>query len=168
MTNFQLSNYKLRNRGYSLIEVLIYLGLFVVLSSATAALFTQVVQLQAVSRARGQLSWQAEKVFLDMSQEIHDAESIDSPLSGESLDVLILNGGLVQYQLNNGVLEKVEGGEVMGLTSDPIIVDSLAFNNYSSEDNLGVQIQLTLKLPGQIPSMLEIVEDYQTSVFVRK
>jgi hypothetical protein len=147
--------------------MLVYLGLFVVLSSVTAVLFTQVVQLQAISRSRSQLSWQATRVFLDISQEIKAASSVDSPFPGVTANTLSLDGGAVQYQLNNNQLEKVAGGETMVMTRLPLTVETLSFANYSSTDNPGVEVKLTLRLPPPMPNLLEIREEFQTSAFLR-
>src|SRR3989344_8162525 len=139
MRNFQ--------RGFTLIELMIYTALFAIVLGISVDFFflsktiaTEVTQYQEVDR-------NARVVFLDMSQTIRGATSVTTPTLGQSASELVLNGGAIQYALTpEGVLQKTEGGNTSDLTADSVEISNVMFTTRGEAgDKATVSISFTMQ-----------------------
>ncbi|KXK26620.1 MAG: hypothetical protein TR69_WS6001000627 [candidate division WS6 bacterium OLB20] len=140
-----------RRKGFSLVEVLLYLALTVLIMGTITAVFTQVVETRQRSRTIAEVDQQGAQIMLEITQAIRDAERVNSPTIGTSSSSLSLDLPLsylspTVYTLNGSTLQVTEGDAApVALSSNRIAVSNVTFSNLSRSGTQGtVRIQFTL------------------------
>ncbi|MDO8590465.1 MAG: prepilin-type N-terminal cleavage/methylation domain-containing protein [bacterium] len=150
----QLSHVKCPSRGFSLVEMIIYVGLLALI------LVSLVNMLLGMSRAYGYLKFSqhiqtSAVIALDrMVRDIRNAESVSVPESvlDTSPGILTLNTTTatsslqtLQFFVSNGALRvKQDGGDLGPLTLPDVTVDNLVFRQMNTGISEAVKIDLTL------------------------
>ncbi len=142
------------NQGYTLPEVLVYIVLFVIMSTLVVSMLLTMSKSFSEIRANRDLSRSGTSVMERIEREIQNAESIDSANStlGSSPGVLTLNGHdssgvarTVKFDVTSNKLHVYENGADQGvLSSDPTTVSSLIFQSITTTKGSGVKVSLTL------------------------
>jgi len=164
---FQISNFK---RGFTLIELIIYMAIFAIVLAIAVDLFffsktlaNQIAQEQEVDR-------NARVAFLEMTQTIRSATSVTSPALGASNGNLYLNSNAIHYFVNgSGILQKTDGGQTRDLTSDEVSIQNLTFTN---RGETGKQPSVVISFTVQTNSLIYgqagyINKNFQTTVQLR-
>ena len=133
-----------KNRGFTLVEILIYTAIFVLLVGGITA-FTSSLQS---SRLRAQIMFevndQGNSIVRTISRSIRNAQSINSPTIGDSASSLSLsniNSSIdpVIFSQSDGVLYITEGaGDPIALSNNKVKVTNLTFTNLSRNSTPGV------------------------------
>lgn len=139
--------------GSSLLELIIYISLFVVLSLAMVRSLISMTNSFKSVQANLLLSTNGGAVLERMSREIALAESIDTANStfGSNPGVLQFtytsNGTqTIKFMVVNGTLKFYRGGALIGnLTGPNITVTNLVFNNITTINGGAIKISLTLQ-----------------------
>ncbi len=137
--------------GYTLIELLLYVGLISMLLSAVVAFFGVTADARIKNQTISEINDQGTYALDYMAQIVRNATSVSSPTigaTGTSLTVVVPTANLspTLFSVTNGVLQIKEGATAaISLTSSKIKVDTLSVSNVSRSGTSGiVQISLTL------------------------
>jgi len=146
-------------RGFTLVELLLYLGLSSVLIIAISIFLSMLLQARIKNQAIGEVEQQGLQVMQIMTQTIRNASSTNSPTQGASTSSLSLNTTVpannpTVFDLSSGVIRITEGGGTAeALTNSRIVASGLIFQNLSRLDTPGiirVQFTLTYKNPNNV------------------
>jgi Tfp pilus assembly protein PilW len=148
-------NFSTKISGYSLLEIIVYLGIFTVISILVINSFIIVASSFRQIRTNRDLLESGSTAMERISREIREAGSIDIPNStlGTSPGALQLNstdsGGeaqLVNFNVLSGAINLTEGGVLTGnLLGSNVIVTSLIFRRMSTSASEAVKIEMTLQ-----------------------
>lgn len=145
-------NFK-NQKGVSLIELIVYVALFVILSMAMVKSLVTMTGAFKTVQSNLRISNSASATLERMSREIALAESIDTTYStfGTSpgaLQFTYTSSGTqtIRFVATNGVLQFYRGGTLVGnLTGPNVTVTSLIFNNITSTNGNAIKISMTLQ-----------------------
>lgn len=141
-------------RGYTLVEALIYIAIFVLISLVTVTLILSVLDTNRRASPLNALSRGAVSALEVISREIRMAKSIDTinsvwATSTGSLQLNSLdaedNSRTVRFYLDTGLVKVDENGTYLGpLSSSEVLVTGLTFNLATSTGQNFVKITLNL------------------------
>ncbi len=164
--------YKQRNKGYSLIEMIVYLAIFTSVSVLVINSFITVLGSFSTTRTNRDLLESGAVVIERITREIRQAESIDTINSvfNSSPGALQLNsidsGGsqmTIKFSVTNGAINLYEGGTLVGnLLGQNITATSLVFRRITTTNGEGVKIELTLQ--DNISKNLQTANFYNTII----
>lgn len=152
-------NDKEKNKGFTLIEFIIYGVIVTAVVGALVLMSVNVLAARGRIEATGEVSHNARLVLGKIMYDIRRAEQIVSPLPGfsaSSLELIDAEGDVRIFSLDateGNVLQlKVgENGIPFPLTSESIIVSYLQFSNVSYPDTSGtVRIAMTLEFINEL------------------
>lgn len=142
---------KKRKKAFTLIELLIYLGIVSGLLVVAGAFTWSIIKGSVKSASLREVQQNGRLAMEIVTREIKSASGINNPLAGESADTLSLimsdnslNPTIFEL-LNNQILlsQGVDGPYL--LTTDQILVSNLNFTNLSYADTPGtIRIEMTL------------------------
>lgn len=146
-----------KQKGFTLLELILYITLATILLSAVSVLFSTVVFDQGKHRAIRETDENAARALRTLTEIVRNADSIDSPVASASDSTLSLttkDGALnpTVISVADGVLEITEGASAsVPLTPPDISVDSITFSNISnggSSASLRIQMMLSFRSSG--------------------
>ncbi|HVU06550.1 MAG TPA: prepilin-type N-terminal cleavage/methylation domain-containing protein [Candidatus Paceibacterota bacterium] len=143
------------SKGYTLVEMLVYIALIALLFSALAAAVSQISKSERRARAFLDINSAAISAFSRFSRDIRRATSIDivnSTLSASSgkLALIMKNAdgtsSTTKFYLSADGMVKVEQDGVYAgsVTSDNMQVSNLTFWKFSQASTTAVRIEMTL------------------------
>ncbi len=176
----QITNYKLRNKGFTLIEVLIYLAIVGIALSSFVAFVMQISDVKAKNYVMEEAQANA-RIALDIiSRKIKSANGVNTALStfdadpGElslSMSDSSKNPTVFNLTEDDGILQITQGADdPVAITSDEVKITSLVFTNLSAgSDFENIRIQLTVEY-NNLGSDIEYAysQNYQTTVSLRQ
>ena len=104
----------MKRKGFSLIELLLYIGLLAVILTAMTNIFLLIVDLQLETESFSGAAQDGQYVLSRLKYDLSQGKTISSPAlggSGGSLTILI-NGVSYQYYLQNDNLFVNPGGQL--------------------------------------------------------
>ncbi len=140
-----------RQSGYSLLELVIYLGLFALISVVMIHSLLTVMRTYAQAAAFRSLQTNGELVMERVTREIRQASTITvgSSTFGVSPGSVTLVGTdennvshTVVIRLVNGVIELVDNGVTTTLTENDVTVESFIVRRFTTITGEGVKIEL--------------------------
>lgn len=136
-------------RGFTLIEVLVYLAVTVTVAGAAVTTFLSLNDVLLRNRTERTLAHAANVTLERMVRDIRGASSIDSAQSafGTSPGMLTVSTGATttQFSVSSGnIVVSVNGSELGPLTSDDVSVENLVFTRYLGTSTEMVRVALTL------------------------
>ncbi len=144
-----------KNKGYSLIEIVVYLAIFSALSVLVINSFIVILGSFNTTRANRDLLQSGSKTMERLSREIRQAESVDLVHStlGSSPGVLQLNSRdsagtpmTVRFAIASGNLNLYENGTLVdNLVMENISPTSLIFRRIATTNSEAVKIELTVQ-----------------------
>ena len=144
-------------KGLTLVELLVYFGLFSVLLVVINSLFIATLQQQTQDTARSAIQQESEYIMAKLRHEIYNADSIVIPANqGESSQSLSLesNGVIRTYGLSNQQLVMTSAGETHVVTSGRIRA-----TDFQVESLLSDSTTQSIRFELEIASNLEEVKD---------
>jgi prepilin-type N-terminal cleavage/methylation domain-containing protein len=142
---------KNKNRGFSLLEVIISLGIAVVLLSLIITLYSALQSAQLKQQAIAEVEGQGLSDLTLIAQTVRNAQSVTVPATSTSAVSLSLTTYLASttptvFDMSAGVLRIKEGlAALVPLTNSQVVVSSLTFQNLSRALTSGtVKFQFTL------------------------
>jgi prepilin-type N-terminal cleavage/methylation domain-containing protein len=135
---------KKQKRGFTLIEVLLYMAVSSVIIFTLASVLYILTPAQAKNRTVIEVEEQGLFVTQEIIKRIREAEGVTAPSAGVSAATLTLDTAStstdpVVFTLSSGVLQLEEaGGGAVSLTNDRVTVSGLSFSNLSKADTPGV------------------------------
>lgn len=133
--------------GFTLVEALIYIGTFVLLSAIIVSLIFSVLETNKYVSPLNAVSRSAVSILEIMTKEIRGAKSVDIT-NGLQLSSTDDEGGqrLLHFYLSSGQVLLAENGLTLGpLSASGVTVNNLLFNLATStpEDLLKIELQLS-------------------------
>lgn len=122
-------------RGFTLVELLVYFGLFSILLVVINSMFITTLEQQIQDLARSSLQQESEFVLAKLKYDIYNADSISVPTQAGDVSGSLeytTDGVTNVYQLNTTQLEKSTNGEIFDVTSSRVDIDSIQFENQSA------------------------------------
>ncbi len=150
--NLQPITYKLQaDKGFTLVELLLYVGTASILLLATSLFFFVLLQSRVKNQTIAEVEQQGLQVMQSITQTVRNAEAITVPSAGIStssltLDVVAAASDPTVLHESSGVIRITEGiGSPVALTNSRVTASGLAFQNLSHAGTPGtVRIQFTL------------------------
>ncbi len=165
----------LHNRGFSLVETIVYLALFVMLSVVVIHALVTTVKLFVEIRTNRDFVDSGYIAMERMTREIRGATSVDTVNStlGTSPGVLQLNttddagvAKTVKFVTSGGVLQLYENGTLSGaLIGQNSTVTSLTFTQITTTKSKAVKVHLTIE---DTRNSRNPTESFQDTIIMRR
>jgi prepilin-type N-terminal cleavage/methylation domain-containing protein len=159
-------------KGFTLVELLIYIGMISILFTVLAQIFGAILDDQLESEATSSVQQDGRFILSRFSYDIQRADDIVIPadLGDQSSSLqLTITGVNYIYDLNNGNLELTNDIGTNTINSSDSTISGLSFtrigNSVANAKNT-VQIQYTVTSKIIRPKGLE-TKDYQTTIGIR-
>jgi type II secretory pathway pseudopilin PulG len=141
----------IRQKGFTIIELLLYMGLFSVITLVTLQMFGTVFDAQVESQATSGVSVDGRYILSRFSYDMNRASSIVSPAANGSSGTsfgFIADGDSITYSLSGGnlILTNTTDGVSGRLNSDGSTVSDLNFqrlSGYNGKDLIQISFTLT-------------------------
>ncbi len=142
-----------KHRGFTVVELLIYLGLLAIFLVVLLQIFVATLDLSTESAGTGAVEEDSRYVLARLSYDIGRAAQIDLPATiGETVNVLQLTVGGVVYRYANiaGALTLSDGAGTDRLTSSETTLTNISFQRLG---NIGgkAAVKITLGLSSVAP-----------------
>jgi type II secretory pathway pseudopilin PulG len=143
---------KFSNRGFTLLETLLYISLTALTILAVAYLFSLIFETRIKQKAISEVEQQGNLAIKMITQAIRNSKDFDTLTPGNSNGLTLSvatenpNTNPTIFSLSNGALTISMGsGPARPLTSDRVIVSNLLFQNLGSPATTGtIQVRFTL------------------------
>jgi len=159
MKHKQLNNYSCQ-RGFTLIEIILYVGIIAIIFTAIVPFALTVINNGAKSAVQQEVYSNARFISEKIKYEIRRASGVNSVsansisltnFSPDTTTVIDLSGGKVRINKN--------GAGVINLNSDNATVSDLTFTNNTSGDNKTKNISFTLTVASS-----GVRQEYQATI----
>lgn len=140
---------KQRACGFTLVEMLVYVSVLVIVSTAAVSFLIALSGQVAQQRAHALVDHAAQTAFERMTQDIRGADAVDTTYSTltSTPGVLTLISGATttKYTLQSGTLDVARNsGSAIPLTDGTVTVNSLRFFEYSNSNTDLVRVVISL------------------------
>jgi type II secretory pathway pseudopilin PulG len=158
--------------GFTLVELLLYFGIFSILLLITLQLFSSIFEIQLESEATSSVGSDAKYLLQRFTYDVNNASSITSPVtygsSEDNMSVLV-NGEVLTYRLDSGnlILENETLGSIDQLNSSETTISALSFSKYDGSGQDTVQISFTLTSNTTKPGTGKEVRNFVTTAGIR-
>lgn len=142
-------------KAFTLVELLVTMGIFTALFSVLAQVFASVVEARLKSEVETQLAREQGWILARMAYDVHRAESIESVGVGSTLN-LTIGGVSYSYQVIDGMLYFGPAGAIRPILDHEIEATELVVTRM--QDMAGtesVQVNLTLRARTELAGNLE-------------
>lgn len=157
------------SKGFTLVELLISMGLLAIILSVITSLFVSVIETQLESQATSSVDQDGRFVLTRLSYDIHRANSITTPavLGGQGSTLQLVIGGIsYTYALNSNTLELTNNLGADKINSTNTTVSNLNFrrlgNTLSGKNTIEIQYTVTSKI-----TKPQETRNYKTTVGIR-
>lgn len=168
-------------RGFSLLELLIYIALISILSVSLVNVFISVNKGAGNNTARTAVDSNLRFAFEKIEQDIHSASAVVTPASAGATStslVLSINGNTTTYSVVGGQLQRqvnvltpdtiTDATVVVNTTTIPLVFARFENNNaVFASSSASVQIQMNIRYGGTSPDM-QYNETKKTTVLMRQ
>lgn len=139
-------------RGFTLLELLLYMAVLAALMLTISVLFSTLLQAKMKMRVMREVDEQGALALIQLSAWVRDADSVGAPATGEQSSELFLTQTYptsVSREITpvNGQLGVViDGGDWTPLTNTQVVVDSFTVTEVSSGSSTpAIRIDLSLE-----------------------
>lgn len=158
------------NKAFSIIEIIIYLAIFAVISIVVINSFIIILSSFSTIRTNHDLLDSGSMAMERMSREIRQAKSID--IANGTSDILQLNSTdsslnavVIKFEKEGDALNIYEDGELVGnLLASNIVLNSISFDRISTTNSEAVKIKIILE---DTKSKINRVENFYDTVVLR-
>lgn len=141
----------IKQKGFTLIEALIYFGILAILLLAVGVILFQVLLSKSKAETIQEVSQNARAITERISDRVRNAQSISSPSIGQTASTLTLamtdsSKNPTVFDVSSGLMRIKEGAATaQGITSGQVKVTSISFTNVSYTGTAGsVRIAITI------------------------
>lgn len=134
--------------GFTIIELLLYMGIFSILLLVIFNLFLNALDLKAISESFSSVQEDGRFIVTKFENDITNANSITSPAIGSSSNTMqfVLYGTSYTYRLNNNNVEFIAPDGTYILNGHNSQVKSLSFQNIGNvSGKQTIQLKITLQ-----------------------
>lgn len=120
--------------GFTMVEMLIYMGVFVILLTVFIQLFSSILSTQFESQSTSSISVDSRYILARMNYDISRGQNITSPSLGTPSSSLqfVVGGSSVSYGLSSGNLLATSSAGTNRLNGSDIKVSNLSFTPLGS------------------------------------
>lgn len=167
-----MKNY-LKQKGFTLVELLLYMGLFSMLLVVTLQMFASVFDAQIESQATSSVATDGRFILSRFAYDAARAQSITTPSSlgtPSSTLAIVINSSTFTYSLDSGdlLLSNSSGGTVDQLNSEATSVSDVSFIRLTGGSGGKDVIQLSFTLTSEaIRKTKKEVLTFQTAAGLR-
>lgn len=140
---------KFHNKGFSLIELLLFMGLFTIILGVLTNLFSVIIDTQAEIESTSAVENDSKYITTRLMYDIQRAQSISVPASlgaQTSTLSLIIDGNVVQYSVVDGNLMLTANSQSDMLNTHVTQVTNLSFQRFGNVGGKNaVQLRMTLE-----------------------
>lgn len=165
------------NKGYTLIELVVYMGLLGILLVILSQFFIATLNVQLISQADSAVEQDGAYLLARITYDLHRAAAITSPSLGQTVATLsatIVDAGVntsYQYTVNQNNMMLTIGGNAVQLNSDQSDVSNFTLtrvgnSGQSTQAKDTVRVGFTVKSKAITSSGVQ-KSDYQTTVSLR-
>lgn len=150
------------NKGFTLVEVIIYVFLFSIIMTSLVSFGLLLSSLNAKNLLLREANANARNAFNFISSELQNSKDILSPIAGTSSSTVVyLDSDLEQKKisLKNGILYLFFQDNIFSITRDNILFSNLLFKNLSI-DNSADSIQFSFDYSSQSTSTKEFYYEH--------
>jgi type II secretory pathway pseudopilin PulG len=151
-------------KGFSLIELVIYLGLVSVLLLVLTETFSLIIQARLDAQSTSSVEENANYILAKLSYDFNRASAINSPSSygvATSSAQFVIGGVNYTYSLNNGTLQLVNDSGTNTLNSITTTISNLQFIKIGTNNINTYKINFTVTSLAQSTSGKKEVKDYE-------
>lgn len=130
--------FKVNQRGFTLVEMLVYIGVLSLLLMALSNVFGMIVDTQLESRSTSDVDQDGRYIIARLIYDTHQAANIITPSSPGSQSATLqisVNSINYTYSLNNGNLELTNDQGTNQLNSASTTVSGVSFTRIGNGDN---------------------------------
>lgn len=164
--NTTMCNRLLRNRGFTLIELIIYSGILVVVLTFTGEYLYSIGQARINNAARVEVAQAAELIINKVRSDVTGCLAILNPTGSEpspNLNITIDENTII-YSLSDSTINRSVGGVVDRLSSNQVRASDLVFNKIANPGGIiTIQIRFTLTSLAQLSGGRNVQESFQTT-----
>lgn len=166
MLFFRLKN-KNNQKGFNLVETVIYVGLFAIVSVVVLSSISISSKIYRTARVNNLITQSGNTAMERITRSIRSANSVTAnSVLGSALGVLELlnnDGSVVKIYLSNGSVMMNENGVLSGnLTNQNLSVPSLFFYKITTPNGVAIKTELLISYTGT-----GVVEKFQTTTVLR-
>jgi len=131
-------------KGFTLVELLVYISLVSMMLLAVASFAKIILQARVRNQVISEVEQQGVQVIQIISQTIRNAENITAPASGGgtgglTLNVISVSQNPTVFSLDSDIIKIKEGStSQINLTNSKVIASDLIFQNLSRTDTPGI------------------------------
>lgn len=163
-------------RGFSLIELLVSLGLFSVIVSVATGTYTRAIraqrQIAVLIAAENNMSLALEQMAREIRTGYYFCDDLNTTCAQFSNEIQFISaaGETVDYRLTDGAIERGVGGSFQKITGEKAAIQYLNFSLKGNKSGDGAPPRITISAgvspnqPGAIPTVLRL----QTTVSARR
>lgn len=136
-----------RQIGFTLVELLLYMGIFIILLSVFIQLFSSLITTQLNAQATSSVSEDSKYILTRLSYDVSRSQNIVSPAQGVSASTLqlVINNTTYTYTLNNANLVLTNTDGALQLNSTDTTISNLSFTPVgSTSGKFTIQVQFTV------------------------
>ena len=167
MTGIKKMNTPKRNGGFTLIEILVYVGILVMVASAVVVTFLSLDTVLLRNKTERVLTNSATVALERMTRDIRAASTANAVIANE-LTLITLSTTTVFSLSGNSLVATVNGSPLGALTSDDVTVENLEFSHYQNTggeiETEAVRVALTLSIETKAASS---TRTYYSTVVLR-
>jgi len=121
----------LQIRGFTLVELLIYMALVSMFLLVLLDVFTITLSSKLASESTSAISYDSRYILSKLSYDVNNADSVTLPALGATgASLQLTSGGVTStYTITSGNLVKTVGGVPMSLNGTDTGLDSISFKN---------------------------------------
>lgn len=145
---FQILNFKLR-RGFTLIELIVYMGLMSIFLLTLTEIFLSVLDVQTESQQNSSVEQDGKYILARLNYDISQASTITSPASlGQSANAatLVISGVNYTYDGSGSSLILTNNYGASQINSDGSTISNVSFSrlgNSGGKNSLQIKFRLT-------------------------
>lgn len=149
------THYFITKRAFTLIEILLYLSLFMIVVGGTVAFIQKMLETNTKINLRSQANNEAEHALNLITHYIRNARSVTVPSlqnSGDTLTLVVSDTphSPATFNLVNNTIMLSEGGNAaLPLTSGHTSISNLTFTNIGTASHSSIHVSFTLQTRGE-------------------
>ena len=163
-----------KNKGFTVIELLLYLAIFSMLLVVMFQLFTAIIDVQLESSGSSSVDQDGLYILSRFTRDIQRANSITTPVASSSASTLavVISGDTLTFAQasSNLTLSDAALGTSNQLNGEGTTISNLLFSRLASSQSAGLEaITISFRLTGKAKARSgQEVKDFKTTIGIRK
>lgn len=144
-----------RQKGFTLIELVIYMGLMSIVVGLFAAILVTIVRIQTQQTSSRQVASELNFVLNTISRDVRSSQALSIATSTLTITTSEASTTPTIITIEDGAIAKKEGSNATStLTTSRVIADELTFTELANGSSQAVQIILTLSFNTENPTQV--------------